>query len=111
MYYGNLEKSLYKNTLDNLIVALCLDIERRKTAIEKNEFSPRTIMEYRYINYHIEEAANEIAGERLGAIYINEIGKKIGYAYSKIVCLSELPYKEQKREVKLNIAKKLHLFD
>ena len=102
-------KKEYKDSLDNLIVAFCLDYGRRAEEITLDKASKRTLMEYRYINYRMEEAATEIVGARGADIFINEIGKKTGYAYSRIDFLSEAAYKIQKREVKINIAKKLHL--
>ena len=71
----------------------------------------RTGMEYKYINLHMADAAAEIAGERLAPIYIDEIGTRTGYAHSRVDCVSETTYKEQKQSVKINIAKKLHLLD
>ena len=101
----------YTAELDNLIIALCLDYERRCNAVAANKASKRTIMEYRYINYRMEDAATEIVGIRGADTFIKEVGKRIGYAYSDIDFLSEAAYKQQKREVKINIARKLHLLD
>ena len=42
---------------------------------------------------------------------INEIGRKIGYAKSDDLTVSEVTYKKYKRLAKDNIAKKLHLTD
>ena len=98
-------------TLDGVVVALCLDFERRKNAIENKSFCRRTLMEYKYINERIYEAAAEIVGEADAELYINEIGGKIGYAKSDMPWLSEGSYKRNKNEVKRNIAKKLHLTD
>ena len=67
-------------------------------------------MEYEYINRRLREAAGEVVGVDY-RIYINEIGDKIGYAYSRVDGISETEYKERKKEVKLSIARKLHLLD
>ncbi len=67
-------------------------------------------MEYEYVNVRLEDAAREIVGSDF-EIYINEIGESIGYASSRIDGISENAYKRKKREVKINIAKKLHLLD
>lgn len=98
-------------TLDELVVALCKDYERRAAAIADGACSRRTEIEYRYINYRIFDAARDIVGEELCHAYINEIGRKIGYAYSEVDTVSETTYKKQKQAIKINIAKKLHLID
>ena len=101
----------YGDTLDNLIVAICRDYPRRKDAVIENRCSARCAMEYRYLNSGILRAAIEVAGETDGETYIYEIGEKIGYAYSRIDNVSESTYKKIKKEVKLNIARKLHFLD
>ena len=101
----------YTESLDNLIVALCRDFSRREDSVARGTCSARTAMEYRYLNYGMLRAANEVAGEKLGCAYIYEIGEKIGYAYSSIEDVSEGTYKQIKKEVKLNIARKMHLLD
>ena len=105
-----LEGIQYSPSLDDLIIALCKDYERREAVIADNNCGRRTVMEYKYINYMLREAAEEVAGKYATA-YINEIGEKIGYAYSRAGEVSESTYKSRKREVKLNIARKLHLID
>ena len=100
----------YSETLDSLIIAFCRDYSTRACAIAEKQYKRRTLMEYEYINRRLRDAAIEIVGADFEH-YINEIGNKIGYAYSKINGISETEYKERKREVKLNIAKKLHLLD
>lgn len=99
------------NTLDEVIVALCLDYERRRAAIAEGSFGKRTLMEYRYINFRILEAAEETVGERHAERFIYEIGNKIGYAKSELTQMSELSYKRKKCELKRAIAEKLHLVD
>lgn len=99
------------STLDEVIVALCLDYERRRAAIAEGSYGKRTLMEYRYINFRIFEAAAEIAGERLAERFIYEIGNKIGYAAGELTQMSELSYKRKKCEIKRAIAQKLHLVD
>ncbi|MBQ8720436.1 MAG: hypothetical protein IJY65_05325 [Clostridia bacterium] len=97
--------------VETLVVALCLDYERREEAMRVGSVSHRTDMEYRYLNFKIYDAAAEIVGERDACLFINEIGRKVGYAQSEIGAMSEAAYKIRKREVKVNIAKKLHLID
>ncbi len=97
------------NTLDALVVALCRDYARRAEAIEKETAVQRTDTEYRYLNYQIYHAVAEISGEEFALIYINEIGREVGYANSEIENISEVTYKNYKRMMKDNIAKKLHL--
>lgn len=105
-----LESIEYSPTLDALIIALCKDYARRELVLSAKSCGRRTLMEYKYINYKLREAAEEVAGADAAA-YINEIGEKIGYAYSKAGAISESTYKSRKKEVKLNIARKLHLID
>ena len=100
----------FSETLDFLIVAFCRDFETRERSIKEKSCQRRTLMEYEYINHRIYDAACEIVGGD-GEIYIQEIGEKTGYAYSKVAGVSEPTYKTRKKEVKLNIAKKLHLID
>ena len=94
-----------------IVVAMCADYERREKAISEGLVSHRTDMEYRYLNFKIYDAAAEIVGERQARVFINEIGRKSGYANSDTVAISETAYKIRKREVKVNIAKRLHLID
>ena len=101
----------YTDTLDALIVAYCRDFQRREESVKQGYCTGRTSMEYKFLNFRISEAAMEIAGERLGGIFIEEIGNRVGFAHSRIDCLSESAYKIQKQEIKLNIARKLHLLD
>jgi len=108
---GNVGHVAYSETLDNLIVAICKDYSRRERAISENLCSARCAMEYRYLNSGILNAAMEVAGEVNGRLYIYEIGEKIGYAYSSVEDVSEGTYKQIKKEVKHNIARKLHLLD
>lgn len=100
----------YRDTLDLLIIAFCKDYFSRKQTLGKGECGKRIRMEYEYINRRIEDGAREIVGDDF-EIYIREIGEKIGYAYSDVPDISESEYKKAKKEVKVNIAKKLHLLD
>ena len=110
MGVGYLKTIGYRDTLDRLVVAFCRDYFFRKSAIESGEVSKRTRMEYEYINGRIAEAAREIVGGDY-EIYIEEIGEARGYAGSEVLSISESTYKQYKKEVKVNIAKKLHLLD
>ena len=98
-----------ESTLETLVIALCLDYRRRQSAIESGSAPRRTDVEYRYYNFKIYDAVSEIAGERLADRYIDEIGQRVGYAKSSIACVSETIYKQYKRLIINNIAKKLHL--
>jgi hypothetical protein len=98
-------------TLDALVSALCLDYARRREAIEKKSVGRRCETEYKYYNYFIFDAAAEIVGERLAERYISDIGEHIGYAKTEIDCVSEVTYKNYKRMIMDNIARKLHLRD
>ena len=100
----------YTPTLDGLVCALCGDYFRRDDAITERSASKRVDMEYRYLNFLMFEAASEIVGERVATAFIDEIGRHTGYAASAVP-LSENVYKVRKQEVKIAIAKKLHLLD
>jgi len=101
----------YTPSLDGLVVALAKDYIRRSNAIKEESSGKRTLMEYRYINCRMEEAAAEIVGDRLATVFIEEIGEGVGYAGSRVDCMTEPQYKRRKLDVKLNIARKLHLLD
>ncbi len=95
--------------LDNLITALCADYLRRAEVISDRSAPYNVIMEYRFLNYRIMNAAIEIAGSRDALFFIYDIGNDIGYAESDLWVLSETIYKQRKREVKENIARRLSL--
>ncbi len=99
------------DTVDMTVVALCADFGRRREAIKDRSVTHRTEMEYRYLNFKILSAAEEIMGEGLGESMIEEIGYGIGYAYTSHTDVCESTYKTRKGMVKKNIAKKLHLID
>ena len=113
MCFGNMsEKSFgFTKSLDAIIVALCRDYDRRRESVARGSCTQRVAMEYKYLNYRMKEAACEVAGERYGLTYINEIGKRIGYAGTRVECVSESVYKIEKLEVKLAIARRLALLD
>ncbi len=100
-----------ESTLDTLVIALCLDYFRRQKAIEERSVTKRTDTEFRYYNFRIFAATAEIVGERMAEGYIKEIGNRTGFAQTEIEGMSEITYKNYKRLVKNNIAKKLHLRD
>ncbi len=100
-----------RDTLDALIVALCRDFGRRESEIEARNMSYRTLVEYAYINHKIREAAREIAGDIYYRAFIDEIGDRRGYVFSHTDNICESTYKKYKKEIKNNIARKLHLSD
>ena len=100
-----------ESSLDVLVRALCLDYSRRERAIAERSVSHRTDTEFRYYNFKILDAAAEVVGEENAEIYIKEIGEWFGYAKSDIYPISEVTYKQLKRLVMDNVAKKLHLCD
>lgn len=102
-------ESLMPTGLENLIVALCADYLRRADIISRRDAPYNVIMEYRFLNYRIMNAAVEIAGTRDAMLFIYDIGNNIGYAASDLLSLSEVVYKERKLEVKYNIARRLSL--
>ena len=102
---------LNESTVDTLVIALCLDYFRRREAIEKGSVTKRTDTEFRYLNFKIFDATAEISGEDDAEVFIEEIGMRLGYAKTKLDNVSEVTYKDYKRLIKDNIAKKLHLVD
>lgn len=107
---GYLNERGYTDAVDTLVVAFCKSYSARAEAIKKGEYSKRTLMEYKYMNARISDAAREVAGN-IFEQYIYEIGVSVGYSASSIELISEYEYKKTKREVKINIAKKMHLID
>ena len=99
------------DSLDLLVISLCLDYSRRQKAIEARSATKRVDTEFRYFNFKMFDAAAEIVGDSRAEAYIEEIGRKIGYAKSEMYEVSEVTYKNYKRMIKENIAKKLHLCD
>ena len=98
-----------EETLSRLVVALCADFGRRCALIESGKVVRRVEMELRYLNAKIYDAASEVVGEEYAENIIYEIGNKIGYARSEISAWSESTYKIYKREVAINIARRLYL--
>lgn len=101
----------YTDSLDRLVTALCADYLRRDNLILGKGVGRRTEMEFRYLNFNMLSAAEEVAGEKSAEHYIKEIGERVGYAKSCIDEISETTYKQVKLRVKLNIARRLHLID
>ena len=101
----------YTDTLDGIVVALCRDYCYRRDRCAAAGYSRRTRMEYEYIDSILRRAAGEIAGESDAEKIITEIGERVGYAYSTVEGVSESTYKIMKKEVKINIAKRLHMLD
>lgn len=95
--------------VDDIIIALCADYDRRKCAIRENSVSRRVRMEYLYINTRMFSAASEAVGHSCAEKLIYEIGKKVGYANSELEHLSELSYKAVKQRAKRRIARELYL--
>ena len=99
-----------RSSLDVLVSALCRDYFRREEAIKKGGATKRTLTEFRYLNFKIAEAVEDVVGNEFVEFYIKEIGENIGYANSKTI-LSEVAYKERKKQIKDSIARKLYLSD
>lgn len=95
--------------LEAIVCALCADYSRRADIISRKAAPYNVIMEYRFLNYRIMNAAIEIAGSRDAIFFIKDIGENAGYAASDLFVLSEAVYKERKKEVRDNIAKRLSL--
>ena len=103
------DERLMPAELEAVITALCADYLRRAEIISSRNAPYNVIMEYRFLNYRIMNAAVEIAGSRDALFFIYDIGNDIGYAASDLYALSESVYKERKREVRDNIARRLSL--
>lgn len=95
--------------LDAIVIALCADYARRNQVIHSRQAPYNVIMEYRFLNYRIFNAAVEIAGTRDAVEFIDDIGHNVGYANSELIMLPEAVYKIRKCAVKSNIAKRLSL--
>ena len=95
--------------LEKIIKSLCADYTRRALVLECRSAPFNVIMEYRFLNYRIMNAAIEIAGPRDARRFIKDIGEEIGYATTDLWLLSETEYKQRKIQVKNNIAKRLSL--
>lgn len=105
------EENSIPQSADALASALCADYFRRERAIEKGEAPLRIRMEYEYLNRRIYTAARELCEREEDALgYIEEIGARRGYAKSRFT-VSEKTYKVKKREVKLNILRRLYLLE
>ena len=103
------DESVMSRSLEKMIVALCADFERRTEVINKRNAPYNVIMEYRFLNYRILCAACEIGGDKHAMGYIRDVGEGRGYAKSELSVLSENLYKIRKREVTINIARRLSL--
>ena len=110
-YLSNKESFGYTDSVDSIVVGMCRDFERRTSSLRNESCGRRTAMEFRFLNSLIFDAASEIVGEKLSGIFIEEIGNRTGFAYSKVDCFSESAYKLNKQQIKLGIARKLHLID
>lgn len=105
------EEKTIPESADALAAALCADYFRRARAIENGQAPLRVQMEYEYLNRRIYTAARELCdGEEDALGYIEEIGARRGYAKSRFT-VSEKTYKKKKREVKLNILRRLYLLE
>ena len=105
------DKEKIRKDIDLVAVALCADYERRKRFIDNRLGERRVRMEYAYINSKIFDAASEIVGQNEALIYIEEIGRRIGYAHSALEYVSETTYKINKAQIKENILKKIYYID
>ena len=99
----------YPDSLDKLVVALCADFKRRDDAVKNDNASKRSIMEYVYLNERIMDAASEICSSGFALHFINDIATSTGYVNSNVKYICESAYKKNKKLIKYNIARKLHL--
>ena len=106
MLYRKREK---RNSVEEIVIAHCLDYKRRKEELVLRRLPRRVLMEYAYLNSKMLTAAGEITGGAMAEEFIYDIGLARGYAKSSIEAVSEAVYKRYKREIKAAIAKKLNL--
>ncbi len=100
-----------ESSVFNIVVALCADYDRRRSAVSEGLVSRRVRMEYVYINTRMLNAAGEVVGFAVAESFIREIGSGVGFALSDIDCVSESAYKAMKRRIKTKIAENLYLLD
>ena len=103
------DEAVMPEGIEEIIKALCADYTRRALVIECRSAPFNVIMEYRFLNYRIMNAAVEIAGPRDARCFIKDIGEEIGYAATDLWLLSEMAYKQRKTDIKFNIARRLSL--
>ncbi len=103
------DESVMSKTLDEIIKAYCADFLRRAQVIADKSAPFNVIMEYKFLNYRIFSAASEYCGTGDALEFIKDIGEGRGYAKSELSVMSESVYKTKKREIKLNIARRLSL--
>ena len=100
---------LMERTLEEVIIALCADFDRRQTAIKEKALPKRVLLEYKFLNLRILEGAMDIVGIKDAKIFIDDIGARRGYAKSCVDGISEPKYKVTKACVKKSSARKLSL--
>ena len=100
---------LMDKSLEDIVIALCADFERRRLAIEEKALPKRVLLEYKFLNLRILEGTIEIVGISNARKFIDDIGARRGYAKSSIEDISEPSYKKLKAKAKLSIAQKLYL--
>ncbi|MBQ9070777.1 MAG: hypothetical protein IJY23_05470 [Clostridia bacterium] len=102
-------KSDREKNLSDIVVSLCADYERRKSAIRERSVEGRVLAEYIYINSKLLWAAREICGMEFAERFILDIGGRIGYAKTEMEGYSECTYKKHKSDIKINMMKRLNL--
>jgi hypothetical protein len=103
------DEAVMPEGVEEIIKSLCADYTRRALVIECRNAPFNVIMEYRFLNYRMMNAAIEVAGPRDARCFIKDIGEATGYAESDLFLLSESVYKQRKNAVKNNIARRLSL--
>ena len=103
------DEALIPEGVEEIIRVLCADYTRRALVLECKNAPFNVIMEYRFLNYRILNAAIEIAGTRDARVFIKDIGEETGYAATDLWLLPELEYKNRKAQIKVNIARRLSL--
>ena len=102
---------LISPSVDKIVVALCADYGRRKRAIAEKCVCRRTDTELRYLTARIYDAVAEVVGVPLAEHFIKDIGHCLGYANTQLDCMSEVTYKNLKKQARELIAVRLHLVD
>lgn len=104
-----MQNGYVRDSRDYLVCALCADYKRRESIILCRNAPRRVDNELRYFNFKIFDAVSEVVGEARAEAFIEEIGRRVGYAKSRVDDFSESVYKNYKLLVKENIAKRLYL--
>lgn len=92
------------------VASLCNDYDRRVHELALRKKPEAVLKHYAYLNAAIDDALGEVCEESIREPMRRDIGLMRGHRMSPIYYISEKTYKLRKRNAKLRIAEKLHLF-